>query len=274
MRYFNAIIVPTILLIAAIAILSLNYIKTGEWFARSIDLKGGLLITINVPSSVKVPDLSPYSATFREISSITGHAIQIQAPSDIDPNIILTALKEAGIDTTQSSVQIIGPALGYTFWIQAQWAIILALVFMGIVVFGIFKTGFPSFYVILCGASDLIVTLAIMQLFNIELSLASLAALLMLIGYSIDTDILLTSRVLKGEGPLTERIKSAFKTGITMTATALAALFAILVTGIASVLSQIATVLIIGLFVDICFTWLQNATLLRWWAEKKGGYNI
>ncbi len=263
------IAIPTALLLFAIAILLLNYTTTGEWFIRSIELKGGLLITVSLPGPVQPPDLSVYGATVRHISSLTGHSLQIQAPSDADHTLILSALQAVGIDTTRSSVQVIGPALGQTFWIQAQWALIAALALMGMVVWAIFRTGLPSLYVVLCGVSDLIVTLALMQLFGIELSLASLAALLMLIGYSIDTDILLTSRVLRGEGSLDERIRSAFKTGLTMTGTALAALVAIVIAGVASILSQIAVVLIIGLVVDLCFTWLQNATLLRWWAEKR-----
>ena len=39
-----------------------------------------------------------------------------------------------------------------------------------------------------------------MRVVGIELSLGTLAALLMLIGYSVDSDILLTNRVLKRRG--------------------------------------------------------------------------
>jgi len=94
----------------------------------------------------------------------------------------------------------------------------------------------------------------------------------MLIGYSIDTDILLTSRLLKttgSTGSKEEKIKSAMKTGLTMTATTLGALTALYLLSETIVLKQMANVLIIGLVVDVFTTWLTNVGILRWWFEKR-----
>ena len=66
-----------------------------------------------------------------------------------------------------------------------------------------------------------------------------------------------------------KNIRSAFRTGITMTLTSIAAITAILLSSISPVLAQIATILLIGLSVDLIFTWLQNAVILRWYCEKK-----
>ena len=52
------------------------------------------------------------------------------------------------------------------------------------------------------------------------------AALLMLIGYSVDSDILLTNRVLKRQGNLADKMAGAFTTGFIMTSTAIAAALA------------------------------------------------
>jgi len=53
-----------------------------------------------------------------------------------------------------------------------------------------------------------------------KLSTAGIAAFLMLIGYSVDTDILLSSHLLKRkEGGMWVRLHSAFKTGIMMSVT-------------------------------------------------------
>jgi len=101
---------------------------------------------------------------------------------------------------------------------------------------------------------------------------AGLVAFLMLIGYSVDTDILLTTRILKRhEGSLNERIFGAFKTGITMTLTSLfAVIFALIVASSFSVvLTQIFTVLAIGLGFDILNTWITNASILKWYVENK-----
>jgi len=135
----------------------------------------------------------------------------------------------------------------------------------------IFRTFVPSTAVILAAVFDIIVTLALMQVFSIELSLASFAALLMLIGYSIDTDILLTTRVIRTrEDSVAARTRGAFKTGMTMTLTTLGVMAAIILTTTSPVLFAIASVLLLGLAIDIINTWLMNATIIRWYAERKG----
>ena len=97
-----------------------------------------------------------------------------------------------------------------------------------------------------------------------------MAALLMLLGYSVDSDILLSTKVLKRHsGSLMERIYSAIKTGLTMEITTLAALTVLYVVAPASTLKMIATVLIIGILIDLPSTWLMNAGVLRWYVGKK-----
>jgi len=166
-----------------------------------------------------------------------------------------------------------GPALGEAFWIQTQMALIAAFILMAIIVFLIFRKSVPSMAVIISAVSDILITLAFMQIFDINISLAGLAALLMLIGYSVDTDIMLTSRLLKrhGEGSLSEGVRGALKTGLTMTITTIGALSVIVITNVTPVLTEIAGILLIGLSIDIVNTWLMNSVLLRWYLERKGG---
>ena len=89
--------------------------------------------------------------------------------------------------------------------------------------------------------------------------------LLTLIGYSVDTDILLTTEVMKRnrDDGITKGIRSAMKTGLTLTLTTLVALSAIYLISGSFVLDQIAIVLIIGLAIDIPTTWLTNTGILR-----------
>ncbi len=115
--------------------------------------------------------------------------------------------------------------------------------------------------------------LAIINFFEIKISAAGIAAFLMLIGYSVDTDILLTTRALKKkEGTLNERIYGAFKTGIFMTLTALASVLPafFIVTGLPDSFRQIFLILALGLSADIINTWLTNAGIIKWYCDKKG----
>jgi preprotein translocase subunit SecF len=128
------------------------------------------------------------------------------------------------------------------------------------------------------------IAVALMNLFHIELSFGTFAALLMLIGYSVDTDILLTTKVLGERKYIDKKIASVRATGLTMTIAALAAFLVLhifstydFVLGLApiTVLSAISTVMIFGLLADIMNTWFLNAGLLKWYMgtpEAKAKY--
>lgn len=266
------------MLLLSVAILVNQYNQTGEWFKRSIELKGGMLITINTEERLDITNIEDqlkskfHPINVREIRSFEGYGTIIETSSEIEPDEILSELASIGINTDDSSIESIGPSLGMAFWFQAQLAIIIAFIFMGIIVFVIFRTFVPSIAVIMSAMSDILITLAFMQVFGIELSLAGLAALLMLVGYSVDTDIMLTSRLLREseEKTLADKMERALKTGLTMTLTSIGALSALLLSAISPVLSQIAMVLLIGLSFDIMNTWLMNSVILRWYCEKRG----
>ena len=140
-------------------------------------------------------------------------------------------------------------------------------------IFFFFREFVPSIAVIMSAVLDISCALALMALFHIPLSLSSIPALLMLVGYSVDTDIMLTTRILKRkEGTAADRTVEAMKTGLTMTFTTLAALTVMIAVSFTSqmfVIFEIATVLLFGLLGDLPSTWLMNAPILLWYAEKK-----
>lgn len=275
-NYKLLMLVPLILFILGAGILVNNYYQSGEWFKRNIELRGGTLITVNTDEAVDIAALEKSlqnqfsGASVRGLGGLSRGGVLVEVSPEADANEVLSLISSHGIDTAKSSIEKIGPALGESFWSQAQIAIIAAFIAMGIIVFIIFRSFVPSMAVIMAALSDILVTLAFMQVLGIELSLASFAAILMLIGYSVDTDILLTTSMLKGSGSPGERVGKPLKTGLTMTITTIGVLSAVLVSAISPVLSQIAAVLVIGLAVDIVNTWLQNAGILRWYMERRG----
>ena len=93
----------------------------------------------------------------------------------------------------------------------------------------------------------------------------------MLIGYSVDTDILLTTRVLKRQegGSLMNKIFNAMRTGLILTTTSFAAVLSAYIFTESDVIKQITLILTIGLFFDVIYTWLQNAVILRLYMERK-----
>jgi len=130
--------------------------------------------------------------------------------------------------------------------------------------------------VLLSATCDAVITLGLMSLFGIVLDPASLVALLMLIGYSVDTDILLTSRILKKrKGEVDEGVDSAIKTGLTMTGTTFVVMIVVFIVSTTlthvATLASIASVLILGLTADVASTWFMNAGILKWYLEERGG---
>ncbi|MEI6732258.1 MAG: hypothetical protein WCK90_06295, partial [archaeon] len=150
------------------------------------------------------------------------------------------------------------------FWIAA----IVGAVLIGMFIY----YSMPSFAVILCAFADIAMTVAVVDLMGLKLSIAGVIAFLMLIGYSVDTDIMLTSRLLKDtEGKVNARIWGAFKTGLTMTLTAIASvgISLLIIYQFSDTLRQIFTIILIGLFFDIFNTWITNASILKWYMEVK-----
>ena len=176
------------------------------------------------------------------------------------------------LDEKNSSFEFTGSVLSESFYNQLLIAIVFSFILMSVVVFILFRIFVPSTAVIASAFADILMTLVTVNLLGIKVSSAGIVAFLMLIGYSVDTDILLTSRILKrSEGSLNQKIFGAFKTGITMTLTALFSIVVclLIVKSFSVVLTQIFTIISIGLVFDIFNTWITNVSILKWYVEKK-----
>jgi preprotein translocase subunit SecF len=152
-----------------------------------------------------------------------------------------------------------------------DWALIgLAIAFLGmsVLAFVLFRTFIPSLAIVVSAFSDMLVPVAVFTLLGLNLSLGTVAALLMLIGYSVDSDILLTNHVLRRSGGFYESVDRAMRTGVTMTLTSIAAMA---VMGVAAtffgieLMASIGLILVIGLTTDLVNTYMFNVALLRWY---------
>ena len=220
------------------------------------------------------------SMFLKVLSTILSLAIVKLTFSDIFSISILVVV--AGLGFFIYGLYLAKKRLNYIYLSAAALVLILSFIFqIYYLIIPIFLvliliyllTSIPSVAVISCAFADIVWPLAILDFFNVRISAAGIAAFLMLIGYSVDTDILLTTRAIKKqEGSLNLRILGAFKTGILMTSTALLALLPafFIVTGLPDSFRQIFLILAIGLGADIINTWLTNASLIKIYATKRG----
>ena len=280
-RYKLLMGITLFLVILSLVQIVAQYALTGDFVHKGISLKGGSTITVEKVSLTwselegflrqKFPQAD---ITVRTLSSAAGETIGLAIDSEFQESeqigSLQAALKEK-MPESKYSVEVVGSSLGESFFRQTFLALGVAFVLMGIVVLLFFRSIAPSMAVILAAFSDITITMAIFNLSGERLSTAGVAAFLMLVGYSVDSDVLLTSRVLKrSDGTVMERVYGAVKTGLTMTGTTIAAVLVAFLFVKSDVIKQIMFILLIGLIVDIFMTWIQNVALLRMYMEKKG----
>jgi preprotein translocase subunit SecF len=273
-HYVKLLVITITLMILAIGAIAYQVATTGDFMIKGVSLKGGMVITVPVQKQVDMDELekllkSNFPRDDMEVRSIaefgTQKAIIITSDNfDTEKQIVEVITPLIPNAATDVSVETTGSSLGGGFFNQTMLAMLIAFVCMGLVVFASFRQFTPSMMVITCVFADIIETLAVVNLLGIRISTAGIAAFLMLIGYSVDTDILLTSRVLKSkEGTVFSRVLGAAKTGLLMTFTAIVAVTIGLIFTQSGTIKEIMTITLIGLIFDIFNTWIQNVAMLR-----------
>ena len=186
----------------------------------------------------------------------------------------LSAILSQEVNYDSASFNEVSASLSAKFLSQALNVVLYSTVLVCIVVFLIFRTAVPSLAVLTGAASDILIALGAMGLFGIPLTLASFAALLMLVGFSLDTDVLLTMRVIKRkEGNPRDRAYEAMKTGMTMSMALLLSFVCLFILASLTHIDtyyEISAVAIAGLVGDVVATWLFNAIIILHHAEKHG----
>ena len=271
-------IFPMLFLIFSGGVLYSNYLTTGEFIEKDVSLKGGYLLTIESSTVIDISELE------KRVSEGIGEQVKVRAlktlgsgktmgysfeygGTEIDKLIDEVSLSVGPI--TGKSIEEISSAISERFWNGTLRAISVAILAMSGVVLLYFRLFVPAIAIILSGLSNIFGTLAIMSLAGISISTSGIAAILMLLGYSIDSNIVLTARALnRKEMKLEDRIFSAVKTGLTMSITSIVALLVLFLTSPAGILKNIAVILIIGLVLDIINTWIQNAGILRMYLRR------
>ncbi len=270
-RYSNRqlMAVPLALLLVAVVVVGGTWALTGSPADLGVDFTGGSELTVDTSLS-QAELVEAFDEPVVSVQGIEGqdnYVITFES-GDVD-SIRDTAIAHGDIEVLGSGST--SPIFGAN---NQRWAIIgigIAFLGMSILAFILFRTFIPSLAIVVSAFSDMLVPIAVLNLLGVKLSLGTVAALLMLIGYSVDSDILLTNHVLRRSGGYYESTYRAMRTGVTMTLTSMSALFVMAVTatyfGI-DLMASIGFVLIIGLGTDLLNTYMFNVSLLRWYVYE------
>ena len=258
--------IPLALLGVALAVLVAATLLTGTPVALGIEFTGGTEMQV-VTDDSQAEIQSAFDEDVQSITPIAGQANAYQLTfqaDDADP--ILEQAETAGYEV--ESIGERSASFADDSQRQALFALLIAFGGMAALVALMFRTFVPSLAVIASAFSDLVIPLALMRLFNIELTLGTVAALLMLIGYSVDSDLLLNNHVLRRRGDFYTSTFRATRTGITMTITSIAAMIVMTIVsylfGI-PLLPDVGLILVFGLLADLMNTYLLNVSLLRYY---------
>jgi preprotein translocase subunit SecF len=185
----------------------------------------------------------------------------------------ILAVLNTQMKVDQISIEDVSPSLSEFFVTNTEWTVLWSFLLTAALVLLIFRSLVPSIIVLIGALADITIAMGGMGLFQVPLTLPSIAALLMLIGFSLDTDILLVVRVMnRTEGTPRERAYGAMKTGVMMASVSILGFLTLFVLSLLTQIStyyEISSVIIFGLIADIFATWCTDAVIVLWYIERK-----
>jgi preprotein translocase subunit SecF len=173
-----------------------------------IDFAGGTLVQVRFPQATPIADLR----TALESADLRGVVVQdvgneerefqirVQATTDDASSAAADAVKaglqakfgEGSYDVLR--VESVGPKVGGQLWRDAALAIIVATIMMGAYIAFRFDLRFGMGAAVAL-VHDVLVTLAAISLFNVEFDLTTVAALLTIVGFSVNDTVIISDRI-------------------------------------------------------------------------------
>lgn len=201
MRYkWQAIILST----------AINLIGIGSFliqgFNFGLDFTGGTLIELGYKEPVDLNDVRGAmegagfgGATVQNFGSARDVLIRLQPKGESDPAVVSdkvfqTLSQAAGGQVELRRVEFVGPQVGKDLTEQAGLAILYSLI--GILIYVALRFEYRyAVGAVIATIHDVIVTIAVFSLFQIEFDLTVLAAVLAVIGYSLNDTIVIYDRI-------------------------------------------------------------------------------
>ncbi len=179
----------------------------------------------------------------------------------------------------ESSSEIVGPIVGAELRQKAVYLTVLGLLFQLIYIAARFKGGAWGVAAAVAGLHDILISLGFLTFFHYEITLNVIAALLTLVGYSVNDTIVVFARVrenlqIRRKDPLPRILTDSMNQTLTRTlisngTTFLSVLGLYLFGG--EVLRGFAFTMVIGILVGTYSTLFIAVPLVNWWYGRRGG---
>ena len=197
-QFKAAVVVATLLVIGSLALLAVRGLNFG------VDFTGGLIVEVGYPDSKELEGIRDTLTAAGYDGAVVQHfgtsrdvLIRI-APDDTDAdrvsNAILRELRAEDPTVQMRRVEFVGPQVGDDLKEQGGLAMLLSVIGILIYVALRFEYRFALGSVIAL-VHDVILTLGFFSLLGIEFDLVVLAALLAVIGYSLNDTVVIYDRI-------------------------------------------------------------------------------
>ena len=193
-----AMVFSILMMIASIGSLFVNGLNLG------VDFTGGTVIEVGYPEAANVDDIrkalvaAKYDASVQHFGTAKDVLIRIAPQDGVDRSKvgdnILSILKEGNATVEMRRVEFVGPQIGDELRDDGGTAMLLALA--GILIYVTLRFEFRfSVGAIIALVHDVVITVGIFSITRLEFDLTILAAILAIIGYSLNDTIVVFDRV-------------------------------------------------------------------------------
>jgi preprotein translocase subunit SecF len=272
-----------------------NVFALGNWLNYGVDFTGGTLIQVRFEQPLEAGQLRS-ALGGAQAPSITrfgaDNEYTVRAPLPEDTGDLETVAREiraqidasglGGYDVVRT--EVVGPKIGAELQSQALLAILFSFILTLLYIAVRFELRF-GLASIVATAHDILITLGFLALFRIEISLPTVAAVLTIVGYSLNDTIVVFDRIRENlnkkggrrEDPIRlidRSINEVLPRTVLTSGTTLAVLFSLLILG-GAVIRDFTIVLILGVVIGTYSSiFVASPALIeiqdRWKKEDKG----
>jgi preprotein translocase subunit SecF len=285
----RAYVLTALLFVVGLGAMVKNVASHGSWLNYGVDFTGGTLVQLEFTRPVQVEQIRGAAARaghtewdITQFGSANEYVVRMptfrETATETSQGRVMQALTPAfGKDVRVTRTEAVGPKVGAELQRNALIAIILSLLATMAYLAIRFEWRF-GLAAIGATAHDILITLGIIALFRIEVDLGIVAALLTVVGYSLNDTIVVFDRIRENltkprhgqsfEQILTRSINETLPRTVLTGGSTMGTLLALLILG-GPVIRGFALVLILGIFIGtfssiFVASPLLNAIAKRW----------
>ena len=265
----KAYVVSAAAIALGLAAMVFNIVSLGSFVDYGVDFTGGTLVQVRFDGDITAGDLraalgGAQAASITRFGAENEFTIRAPLPEDTDDLDVVSRSIRAEIDASGLGsydvvrTEVVGPKIGEELTTQAGLAILFSflLTLLYIAFRFEFRFGLAS---IIATVHDILITLGFLALFRVEISLPTVAAILTVVGYSLNDTIVVFDRIRENlnrkggrrEDPvrlIDRSINEVLPRTVLTSMTTLAVLMALLILG-GAVIRDFTIVLILGVVI-------------------------